>query len=439
VTAQLSSVRIRCAMISTLPPTQCGLATFAQALSGGFASLGAAVDLVRVLQEPRHRLPGPIEPAPETRSTSSNDGPPGVLSTVAEPVTVSWADDRAALRASAEALNRYDVVILQHEYGIYGGPDGERVLSLLEQVKAPVVTVLHTVLSRPTPRQHRVLRDVVAASAVVVTMTHLARARAVQVYGADPQRAVVIPHGAAEDLVVGSEAPRPTPAGATAPVVLTWGLLGRGKGIEWAIRALSTLSGLRPHPHYVVAGRSHPRLSAADGIGYRHELVSLAEDLGVSSHVTFDDRYLDTEALHALVRSADVVLLPYDSLEQVTSGVLTEAVAAGKPVIATRFPHAVELLGDGTGLLVDQGDAAAIADALCRVLTEPELAERLSQRAEQLAAGLSWRAVAQEYLRVCAGVHRRDVDLELDLALDLDLDLAVADELGLDHGRVALR
>lgn len=420
MTVQLLDVRrIRCAMISTLPPTQCGLATFAQALSGGFASLGADVDLVRVLQEPRHRLAGLVHPAPDTVATSL----------VPEPVTVPWAADRAGLLATAEALNRYDVVILQHEYGIYGGPDGERVLSLLELVRAPVVTVLHTVLSRPSPRQHRVLREVIAASAVVVTMTHLARARAVQVYGADPDCAVVIPHGAAEDLVHGAETPGAVtsgaetsgalaagavtsgsaPAGGRAPLVLTWGLLGRGKGIEWAIRAMSTLSDLDPHPHYVVAGRTHPRLSAKDGTGYRHELRTLAADLGVASAVTFDDRYLDAEALHALVRSADVVLLPYDSLEQVTSGVLTEAVAAGRPVIATRFPHAVELLGDGTGLLVDQGDAGAIAQGLRRILTEDGLAERFSRRAEQLAAGLSWRAVAQEYLRVCTEAGHRDV------------------------------
>jgi glycosyltransferase involved in cell wall biosynthesis len=293
------------------------------------------------------------------------------------------------------------------------------VLSLLELVRAPVVTVLHTVLSRPSPRQHRVLREVIAASAVVVTMTHLARARAVQVYGADPDSAVVIPHGAAEDLVHGAETSGAVtsgagvacaaPTGGRAPLVLTWGLLGRGKGIEWAIRAMSTLSDLDPHPRYVVAGRTHPRLSAKDGTGYRHELRTLAAELGVESAVTFDDRYLDAEALHALVRSADVVLLPYDSLEQVTSGVLTEAVAAGKPVIATRFPHAVELLGDGTGLLVDQGDAGAIAQGLRRVLTEDGLAERLARRAEQLAAGLSWRAVAQEYLRVCTEAGRRDV------------------------------
>jgi glycosyltransferase involved in cell wall biosynthesis len=254
------------------------------------------------------------------------------------------------------------------------------------------------------------------------------------VYGADPDCAVVIPHGAAEDLVFGAEtsgavtpgavasgavtsgdetpsaeATDTAPTDARAPLVLTWGLLGRGKGIEWAIRAMSTLSDLSPHPHYLVAGRTHPRLSAKDGTGYRHELRTLAAELGVASAVTFDDRYLDAEALHALVRRADVVLLPYDSLEQVTSGVLTEAVAAGRPVIATRFPHAVELLGDGTGLLVDQGDAGAIAHGLRRILTEDGLAERLSHRAEQLAAGLSWRAVAQEYLRVCTEVGHRVV------------------------------
>jgi polysaccharide biosynthesis protein PslF len=351
----------RCAMVSTFPPTQCGLATFAQALASGFEEVGAAVDVV----------PVPSAPA-----------------------------------AVAARLNRADVVILQHEYGIYAGPDGEQVLDLLRELTVPVVSVLHTVLQHPTPRQHELLRQVIQASATVVTMTRTARSRAIELYGAAPERTVVIPHGAAADLV---SAPQPAAAAAAAdepPVVLTWGLLGRGKGIEWAIRAMASLADLAPSPVYVVAGRTHPRLDERDGRQYRRELVGLAAELGISARVAFDDRYLAPEALLDLVRRADVVLLPYDSVEQVTSGVLTEAVAAGKPVISTRFPHAVELLGDGTGLLVDRADPAGIAQALRRVLTDGELARQLAGRAHRLGPGLTWRAVAHEYLGICAAAQR---------------------------------
>jgi glycosyltransferase involved in cell wall biosynthesis len=377
-------------MLGTFPPTQCGLATFAKALTGGFTEIGADVDVVRVV------------PVAERR-------PSGVAGHwVIDPGTSPWPTDPVASIATAAMLNRYDVVVVQHEYGIYGGPDGEHLLSLLRRVTVPVVTVLHTVLSRPTPCQHRVLSRVIGASAVVVTMTHTARGRAVQTYGASPDRVVVIPHGAAEDLVARQAPTRPA-ADDAAPIVLTWGLLGRGKGIEWAIRAMARLTDLSPRPVYVVAGRTHPRLMDRDGSDYRRELVRLAADLGVADMIRFDDRYLDSGALHALVRSADVVLLPYDSVEQVTSGVLSEAIAAAKPVVSTRFPHAMELLADGTGLLVDRGDAEAIALALRRLLTEPQLSQQLSRRAERLGAGLAWSTVAQEYLRVCTSVRRPDI------------------------------
>ena len=241
------------------------------------------------------------------------------------------------------------------------------------------------------------LHELISRSAAVVTMTRTARLRAIATYGADPSKVRVIPHGAADDLIERVPAPRRPGPGA----ILTWGLLGRGKGIEWGIRALAMLDDVLPRPVYVVAGRTHPQLPERDGEAYRRELVALAAELGVSDRVRFEDGYLAAADLHTLVRGADVVLLPYDSREQVTSGVLTEAVAAGRPVVASSFPHAVELLGDGAGLLVDRGDARAIAGALRRVLTEPLLAEGLSRRARRIGPGLSWRAVAADYLRLC--------------------------------------
>ncbi len=380
--------RPRIAMVSTFPPTQCGLATFAQALVGGFDDIGADVDVVRVVGAHEKRI----------RGVAGN--------WVTDPATTPWPTDPAGSAATAALLNRYDVVILQHEYGIYGGPDGEHVLGLMGRLDVPVVSVLHTVLSRPTTRQHRILSQVIDASTAVVTMTRTARDRAVSTYGAAAARVSVVPHGAAEDLVAPRAPAAPSPFAGSAPVVLTWGLLGRGKGIEWGIRAMAALGDLHPAPVYVVAGRTHPRLPHRDGEGYRGELVGLAADLGISSSVVFDDRYLDAEALHALVRAADVVLLPYDSVEQVTSGVLTEAVAAGKPVVSTRFPHALELLGDGTGLLVERADPAGIAAALRRVLTDADLAQDMAHKAQGLRAGLTWRAVAAEYLALCAWAGR---------------------------------
>jgi glycosyltransferase involved in cell wall biosynthesis len=184
---------------------------------------------------------------------------------------------------------------------------------------------------------------------------------------------------------------------AAQPHLLTWGLLGPGKGIEWALRAVATLQGLDPAPTYTVAGRTHPKVVERDGEAYRATLHRLGATLGVGHAVTYRSEFLDTASLGRLIRSADVVVLPYDSREQVTSGVLTEAVAAGVPVVATTFPHAVEMLTDGPGLLVPHRDPKKLATAIRRILTQPDLAATLVRRGRPLAAGLSWSAVAARY------------------------------------------
>jgi len=204
---------------------------------------------------------------------------------------------------------------------------------------------------------------------------------------------VVIPHGA--DLQ--------TPAGlmeGERPLVLTWGLLGPGKGIEWAVDGLRGIRHVRPLPSYIVAGQTHPRVRMQQGEQYRLQLRQRARAGGVSDLVSFVGDYLDGPALAALLRRASVVVLPYDSREQVTSGVLVEAVAAGRPVIATRFPHAVELLSTGAGILVPHYDGPAIGHALHRVLTEPDLAAGMAKEASRLAKTLSWTAVAAAYRRL---------------------------------------
>jgi glycosyltransferase involved in cell wall biosynthesis len=357
-------------MVSTYPPTACGIATFTRSLVTALSARGARVDVVRTVDAEQPWA------APDVVYGLATGDSPG---------------------AAAARLNEYDVVVVQHEYGIYGGEDGADLLALLDRLTVPVLTVLHTVLSNPTAHQRSVLQSVVTASDLLVTMTRTARTRLVDGYHVDPATVQVIPHGVADQLA--------DPAGAVAspprrdrPIVLTWGLLGQGKGIEWGIEAIAALQDLTPRPVYVVAGQTHPRVLAHEGEAYRRRLESRVSALGVENDVVFDNDYLDAGRLHRLVRAADIVLLPYDSRDQVTSGVLSEAVAAGRPVVSTRFPHAVELLEGGIGLLVDQRDPEGIAAALRRILTEPRLAAQLSGRTQALAPALSWRAVAGTYL-----------------------------------------
>jgi len=362
------------ALLSTYPPTQCGLATFAAALVAHLPRPGDQVAVVRVLDQPTPR------PASEV-----------VHDLVAGSV--------ASTVAAADVLNGFDVVIVQHEYGIYGGPDGQDVVSLLEALYAPTIVVLHTVLAQPTSRQRAILDGVIAAAGAVVTMTQTARSRLLDCYGTPPEKVFVIPHGAADNRVAAS-----FPGVASRPMVLTWGLLGPGKGIEHAIDAMAMLRARGLHADYQIAGQTHPRVLDREGEAYRHALMARARDRDVADRVHFDGRFLPAAALGQLIGSADVVLLPYDSQEQVTSGVLIEAVAAGKPVVSTSFPHAVELLGGGTGLLVARQDPAGIARALQRVLTEPGLPARMSRSSADLAPYLLWPAVARSYRELASSL-----------------------------------
>jgi polysaccharide biosynthesis protein PslF len=362
------------ALLSTYPPTQCGLATFTSALLAHLPEPGDRVVVVRVLDEPAPR------PSPEV-------------------VQNLVAGSAASAAAAADALNSFDVVIVQHEYGIYGGPDGQDVVALLEALYVPCIVVLHTVLAHPTPRQRAILDRVIGAASAVVTMTQTARSRLLDIYGTRPERVFVIPHGAADNRVAAS-----SPPAASRPRILTWGLLGPGKGIEHAIDAMAILADRGLSVRYQVAGQTHPRVLDREGEAYRRALEARARTRRVADRVHFDGRFLPADALARLIHAADVVLLPYDSLEQVTSGVLIEAVTAGKPVVSTGFPHAVELLGGGAGLLVDRQDPAGIALALQRVLIEPGLAKRMSRHSAELAPQLLWSAVASSYRDLAAAL-----------------------------------
>ena len=360
------------ALLSTYPPTQCGLATFSAALFAHLRGPGDDARVVRVLDEP---LPGRSVPW----------APPEVVHDLMN------GSGRSAA-AAVDVLNGFDVAIVQHEYGIYGGPDGQDLVPLLNALRVPVIVVLHTVLARPTVRQRAILEEVIDAASAVVTMTRTARTRLLDIYGTSPEKISVIPHGSADNRV---SAP-PREANRT-PMALTWGLLGPGKGIEHAIDAVALLRDQGLRVVYTVAGETHPRVRARDGEAYRRSLVARAGAHGVADLVRFDAQFLPAGTLGGLIGAADVVLLPYDSREQVTSGVLIEAITAGKPVVSTAFPHAVEVLSEGAGLLVGRQDPVAIAGALHRVLTEPGLSARMSRHAADLAPRLLWPAVARAY------------------------------------------
>ncbi|GLY05654.1 MULTISPECIES: glycosyltransferase [Actinoplanes] len=356
--------------LSTYPPTQCGLATFNAALATHLSGTGGS-GVVRLL------------------AGDDTTGGGIALDRSAPRVVHTWHTDRpGGWVAAATALNRFDVAIVQHEYGIYPGDTGTEVLPVLQALRIPSIVVLHTVLTHPDEMQRTVLEQIVRTADAVITMTDTARRRLTELYAVDPHKITVIPHGAGSHLGVPRESH-------DRPHLLTWGLLGPGKGIEWALRALAFLDDVEPRPLYTVAGRTHPKVLDQWGDAYRDSLKELAAELDVEDCVQWSDVYMEPADLSRLIRSADAVVLPYDSTEQVTSGVLIEAVGAGVPVVATEFPHAVELLADGPGLLVPHQDPEAMAMAIRHIITEPGLTGRLTG----LAGGptLRWPAVAARY------------------------------------------
>ena len=362
-------------LLCAYPPTHSGAAGFAAGLLRGLTrpGSGAVAGVVRVTD---------------------------VVGEVTGPEVVECLDARRpdGPLAAARALDRFDVALVQYGEGMYGGPDGRRLLDVLDALRVPAVLVLYNVPRAPTTQQRWVLEQAMCAAVAVVVLAEGARRRLLTGYAVDAAKLVVIPPGAADRIrTLG-------PRGGSVPMILTWGLLGPGKGIEWAIGGLQRLKELRPTPRYVIAGETHPQVRRGQGEAYRLGLLNRARALRVAELVRFRPNYLPAGELDRLVQRADVILLPDDSSEAVTSGVLVEAVAAGKPVVAAAFPHAVELLANGVGLVVPCGNSAAVGDALHRVLTEPDLADQLAERAARIAPSLMWSAVAGRYRTVIDGL-----------------------------------
>lgn len=361
--------------VSTFPPTVCGIATYT-------ASLVTAIE---------DRTPGI-----QTGVVGLGSSP---TAKAASPVVMHHrTGDQTSLRKTTKVLNLFDTVSIQHEFGIWGDRDGVEVLDFMSRLAVPTAVTLHTVLREPTQNQRTIMEGICDLAERVVVMSETASTRLVERYGVDPARISVIPHGADPEfggpsLVTGDR-----------PLILTWGLIGPGKGLEWAIEALAELADMKPLPRYLIVGATHPQVLKETGEAYRDSLKTLIDDLGLGSMVEFDDRYLDRRDLARLVRSADVVVLPYESDEQVTSGVLVEAIAASKPVVATRFPHAVEVLSYGAGSVVPIGKPHRIGEELRRVLSDRPARELMALRARQMATDWYWPTVGQRFVETMSAI-----------------------------------
>jgi glycosyltransferase involved in cell wall biosynthesis len=316
------------------------------------------------------------------------------------------APQRSDYRTAAGFLNAsaVDVVCVQHEFGIFGGPAGRHVDELLEHLEVPVVTTLHTVLATPSPEQRAATRRVAERSAAVVVLAERAVELLVDGCGIDPTKVHVIPHGVPQAPDLDQEDAKASLGLTGRTVLLTFGLLGPDKGIEVVLDALPELVADDPSVLYVVLGATHPHVLRDHGDAYRASVVQRVEELGLAANVLLVDRYTELEELCRYLAASDVYVTPYHSTEQIVSGTLAYAVGMGCAVVSTPYPYARELLADGRGVLFPYRDSAALTRELAVLLRDTAARAAMQQRAREHGRRMTWPAVAAAYAQLFAEV-----------------------------------
>jgi glycosyltransferase involved in cell wall biosynthesis len=313
----------------------------------------------------------------------------------------------------AEALNASatDVVSIQHEYGIWGGDDGAYVLDFVRALRTPVVTTLHTVLRTPTPSQRRILAELVSMSTTTAVMSGAAASLLGRAYDVEPGRIRVVPHGVPDLPLVDPDTVKPGLGLDGRLVILSFGLLGPGKGYESAIAAMPAVTSAFPSALYVVLGATHPDLLRHEGEAYRRRLEAAVQALGMGDHVRFVDRFVGRAELGTWLKAADIFVTPYPNLDQIVSGTLSYAMGAGKAVVSTPYAYARERLAGGRGRLVPPASTSALAGALTELLGDHAGRAAIGRRAYQYSRGMTWPAVGREYAAIFADAGRRPMPM----------------------------
>ena len=360
-------------------PRKCGIATFTTDLCRAVA---AEFPTIQCLVVPVNDL------------AEGYDYPAEVRFEIAEQDLTSY------LRAS-DFLNitDVDIVCVEHEFGIFGGPAGSHVLALLRELQMPIVTTLHTVLREPNMEQQRVMRELIRLSTRLVVMSERGREFLRDVYQAPAAKIDLIPHGIPDMPFADPNYFKDEFGVAGKQVLLTFGLLSPNKGIEFALRALPDIIREFPNVVYIVLGQTHPNLLRDEGEAYRLSLERLAKDLDVQKHVVFFNRFVELEELMRFIGAADIYLTPYLTESQITSGTLAYAFGAGNAVVSTPYWHAAELLTEERGKLVPFRDAKAIAAAVVELLRDESLRHSMRKNAYKLGRDMVWSRVARLYAK----------------------------------------
>ncbi len=366
------------AYLSSFTPRQCGIATFSsdviQAVIGKAPHLETMVVAMEEPGSPQREYPEQVK-------------------------FVVPQMEREAYDRAAEFINQSGAQLLcvQHEFGLFGGEAGEWLLALLEQVKVPIVSVLHTVLDAPEPAYRRVMLELIRLSRRMVVMTDTARQLMQRVYNVPSYQIVVINHGV-PDVPFLPTAPVKARMGLENRMVLsTFGLINKGKGIEYAIEALPKVVEKYPNLLYLVLGGTHPVVRKLEGEKYREGLQARVRELGLQDNVRFENRYLDFKDLCRYLAATDIYVTPYLGRDQIVSGTLAYAMGFGKAIISTPYLYAEEVLADGRGMLVGWRDSGSITTALLKLLDNPAQLKQTSQTAYNYGHKMAWPCVGSQY------------------------------------------
>src|SRR6201993_1866478 len=380
-----ASLPSRIGVVGNYLPRQCGIATFTTDLC---SAISAECGTARLLALP------------------VNDTELGYD----YPARVRWSlaqDDLSSYEQAAQFLNfnNIDMVCLQHEYGIFGGPAGSHILQLLRGLKMPVVTTLHTVLREPDPSQLMVMEQIAELSDRLIVMSQLSSQFLQEIFKVPGSKIDMVPHGVPDLPFLDPNFYKDRFGVEGKAVLLTFGLLSPNKGIENVIRALPQILSKHSNVAYIVAGATHPHILRREGDKYRTYLHDLAKEVGVESQVIFHNRFVSPEEMVEFIGAADIYITPYRHEAQVVSGTLAYALGAGKAIISTPYWHAIELLDDRRGSLVPFQNPEAIAQKTIELLTTPALRHAMRKRAYLFGRDMVWERVAQGYMESFARVR----------------------------------
>ena len=368
--------------MGSYPPRECGIATFTR----------DTVDSFDGRFDTKSEIIAIDEPGGEMRVY-----PPEVVARLVQ-------DDRTSYADVAAIVNAYpcEIFNVQHEYGLFGGEDGEWFLDVLKGLTKPVVVTLHTVLPEPSDHHRHVAQEICRLATAIIVLSQTGKDILVKAYGVPPERIVVIHHGVPDVPFRSTDTAKAVYGIGQRMVISTFGLISRGKGIEFAIEAMRRVVRTHPEALYLILGQTHPVVRRHDGEEYRESLQAMVQEYGLRNNVQMVDRYLDFDELVTYLQATDIYLTPYLNPVQIVSGTLAYAVGMGKAVVSTRYLYAEELLSHHRGFLVDFRDSNAVADALIALFDDSALRRATERRAYRFGRQMTWPNVAFAYGRLFA-------------------------------------